>query len=134
MKNNNNLQTYCQMLLVIMALPYLVKSAVPHVDPSHVILLGSRLCRSSNSPGQLIVSASKRTLQSFAGSLFFERRNDGIKVALINPGPEKFEAVDLATALLFPLNVGPTTCVETVDLGTVNPSKSIPQPVCCCSA
>jgi len=136
---------HCQLLFAATALPHLLKSAVAHVDPSHIMILGSRLTRLATSPGQALVAASKRALQSFGGSLFFEWRTSGLKVATTHPGPERIQPQHMAAVMFMALDIGPTACLEALEVATVVPSRlALPSPLfrgcmfvtggCVCSA
>lgn len=115
-------ETRRTMRVVYACMSRLLRAARPPYQPSTVVLLGSKMVRSPNSPSQIIASAAKRALAGFAGSLFFERRGAGLRVTSVHPGPlgEGIGPADLAQALVFPLSLGPHACVESVDLVAIS--------------
>jgi len=104
--------------LAVEAFPSLTQHFKTTGVPGSIIFLGSKVVRSPNSPQQIVSSVVKRSLMTFSGSLFFEKRADGIRVSCVNPGPNIPPEV-LADSLVFPLQVGKTACVEALDLSTV---------------
>lgn len=110
-----------QFQLTYIALPLILKHCSLQ-SPSSIVFLASRLIRTPNSPGQIVTSIAKRSLQSFAGSLFFEKRAQGLRCCYVNPTPGIPNSA-LAACLVFPLLVAPSTCVESIDLTAISPKK-----------
>jgi len=86
------------------------------------------MIRVSNSPNQVISSGAKRALYGFSGSLFFEKRDEGLRVSMLNPSAFSTKQVfgdilsgeELAKSALFTVyGVGSTCCVESIDFSTV---------------
>jgi 3-oxoacyl-[acyl-carrier protein] reductase len=114
--------------IVYTCLPLLLQHAQPPFQPSTIILLGNRMCRSPNSPQQIMISAEKKALMGFAGSLFFEKRMQGLRVTCVHPGQvgqQQQQGLityqDVADAMILPFHVGPISCIESIDLTTVVP-------------
>lgn len=93
--------------------------------PGTVVFLGSKLVRSPNSPHQVVSSAVKKSVMGFAGSLFFEKRMQGIRVSMVNPGPD-IPLDALVKSLLFPMFVSKTCCVEALDIVKIHSFPSTP--------
>ena len=110
-----------QFKLTFLALPLMLKHSSLQ-SPSSIVFLASRLIRTPNSPGQIVTSIAKRSLQSFAGSLFFEKRAQGIRCCYVNPTPGIPNSA-LASSLVFPLFTASSTCVESIDLTVISPKK-----------
>jgi NAD(P)-dependent dehydrogenase (short-subunit alcohol dehydrogenase family) len=111
--------------LVVEVLPFLTENWKRTSRPSSIVFMASRIVRSPNSPNQIVPSVVKRAVTTFAGSLFFEKRMEGIRVSSINPAPQiKNEAI--AKCLVFPLLQSNTTCIESIDLVALKPSPRPP--------
>ena len=111
-------ETHEAFKLTIELLPVLHETFKATKIPSTIVFLGSKMVRSPNSPNQVIPSVVKRAVQAFCGSMFFEKRVEGLRLSCINPSPQ-VPNESIAQSLVFPFLASKTSCIEALDLTTI---------------